>query len=100
MDDIALIVGKEFRDYCDKVCRCSECKYEGYDIPCEVCYIADNFYLIRKPKIELEEEFDRFCESQLEDCSGCKYEHCDMSCKIDYISDKLCLIRKDDENED
>ena len=33
MDDIALIVEKEFRDYCDKVCRCSECKYEGYDIP-------------------------------------------------------------------
>ena len=48
MNDIGSIIAKEFRDYCDKVCRCSECKYEGYDTSCEVCYIIDNFYLIRK----------------------------------------------------
>ena len=44
MDDIALIVEKELRDYCDKVCRCSECN----DASCQICYIVDNFYLIRK----------------------------------------------------
>ena len=95
------ITDEEFERIYLPVCINYDNYLKEFAIPDVVAfYIADNFYLIRKPKIELEEEFDRFCESQLEDCSGCKYEHCDMSCKIDYISDKLCLIRKDDENED
>ena len=48
MNDIGLIIEKEFRDYCNKVGTCAGCKYEDCDVPCEVCYIADNFYLIRK----------------------------------------------------
>ena len=48
MDDIALIVEKEYRDYCDKVCRCSECKYEHCDMSCKIDYISDKLCLIRK----------------------------------------------------
>lgn len=48
MNDIGEIIEKEFRDYCNKVCTCAVCKYGDYDVPCEVCYIVDNFYLIRK----------------------------------------------------
>ena len=50
-------------------------------------------------KKKLEEEFERFCESNPEGCSGCKYKHCDIPCEINYVIDNFYLIRKDDGNE-
>lgn len=47
-------------------------------------------------KKELEEEFERFCDSQPEDCSGCKYEHCVMTCEANYIIDNFYLTRKNE----